>query len=253
MAQQIRALGVRPGGICMVHTAFKSLALPDERIADVITALIDALGPEGTLIMPTHAGWDGVYDHDSSPSVTGALTEVFRTQFSSLRSRHPTHSCSALGKMAREAVAGHEQGYAVGTGSPCEFVYEHSGQVLLIGVDLMVATIVHLAEFYVNVAYLCARQRRLRNDDGQCVTRMLTRQPGHSNGFVKLEPLLKQYGHIRYGSIESASCRLFDARGAVDAAVRMLTDDPAALLCDDPNCSNCNESRRLIRVEVNSA
>lgn len=246
LTEQLSALGLRRGGVCMVHASFKSLCLPRERITDIIDTLCQALGPDGTLIMPTHTGYGGVFDPDRSPSTTGALTEVFRTRYPSLRSEHPTHRCHAMGRCAAACLQDHQQGYAVGAGSPCEFLHQQGGQVLLIGVDLTTATVLHLAEFYAHVPYLRTRSRRVALPNGEVATVELSRQPGHSNGFVKIEPHLRQAGAIRYGTVAAAHCRLIEAKLTVDIAVALLRDDPAFLLCDEPDCTQCSESRRMV-------
>jgi aminoglycoside 3-N-acetyltransferase len=248
LADQFAKLGLRKGSVCVAHSSFKSLGLTSGYIKDVIDGLLLALGLNGTLIMPTHTGYDEIFNWKTTPSKTGSLTEVLRTQFHSIRSKHPSHSCCAIGRKAREAVLKHENNYGFGSGSPYEFVYKQSGQVLLIGAELDVVTNVHLAEFYAEMPYLRQRSCKVMTDNGHIVTVCLEKQSGgHSDGFVKLEPELRNLNAIRYGMVEQAQCKLLDAKITVDTAVAQLRQNPTFLLCDDKNCILCNKCREMIR------
>ena len=49
----LSALGLRPGQVVMVHSSFDRFAGFTGKPSEVIQALEDAVGPEGTLLMPT--------------------------------------------------------------------------------------------------------------------------------------------------------------------------------------------------------
>ena len=59
-------LGVRPGGVIMLHASVKSVGWVVGGPDVVLHALREALGPDGTLMM--YVGWeDGTYEMDSWP------------------------------------------------------------------------------------------------------------------------------------------------------------------------------------------
>ena len=53
VAGQLRALGVGPGLTLQVHTAFSKTGPIEGGPLGLIAALREALGPEGTLVMPS--------------------------------------------------------------------------------------------------------------------------------------------------------------------------------------------------------
>ena len=64
LAADLRALGLRAGGIVLCHTSMRSLGWVCGGPVAVAQALLDVLGPDGTLVVPAHstdnsdpAGW----------------------------------------------------------------------------------------------------------------------------------------------------------------------------------------------------
>ncbi len=59
-------LGVRPGGVVMLHASVKAVGWVVGGPDVILHALREALGPDGTLMM--YVGWeDGTYEMDSWP------------------------------------------------------------------------------------------------------------------------------------------------------------------------------------------
>ena len=65
---QLRRLGVRVGGVLLVHTSFRAVR-PVEGGPDGLTeALLTALGPDGTLVMPTMTDGTTLFDPARTPT-----------------------------------------------------------------------------------------------------------------------------------------------------------------------------------------
>jgi aminoglycoside N3'-acetyltransferase len=107
----------------------------------VLDALLDALGPEGTLVVPTLSylfvspGTQPRFDVRSTPTNLGAIpAAALRRAGPRGRSLHPTHSCVALGPRAQEVVGAHAlDASPVGAHSPFARVRELGGQVAFLG------------------------------------------------------------------------------------------------------------------------
>ena len=65
---QLLALGVRPGGVLLVHSAFSRVRPVSGGPLGLIDALRAAVGPRGTLVMPAMADDDlHAFDPATSP------------------------------------------------------------------------------------------------------------------------------------------------------------------------------------------
>ncbi|NLV75292.1 MAG: AAC(3) family N-acetyltransferase [Chloroflexi bacterium] len=149
VAEAFRALGVREGGILLVHSAYASLGNVLGGAEAVIAGLHDVLDADGTLVLPTlsQRRFAKVYQewHLDRPSDTGYLTEYFRHLPGVLRSDQATHSVAAQGPLAYEltrehgAWGGRERVFgasAFARSSPWQKMIDRGGQVAFIGVDM---------------------------------------------------------------------------------------------------------------------
>ena len=98
VARQLAELGVRPGGVLVVHTAFSKLRGVDGGPLALIAALESVLGPSGTLVMPSMSDDDEVpFQPRSTPCRgMGIVAETFWRLEGVLRSDSP-HSFAAKG------------------------------------------------------------------------------------------------------------------------------------------------------------
>ena len=158
IATGLRDMGVVEGDILFIHSSLKSLGYVEGGPKAVIEGLLDAVGPEGTLILPTYYMPGGsilgtcqmegyVFDPRVHGTNMGALPEAF-LQFDGVqRSIHPTHSVSAIGKHARYLTEAHHLAPSVfGSGSPWQRFHELNGKVLGIGISMGPVTFYHLVE-----------------------------------------------------------------------------------------------------------
>ncbi|MFJ4683518.1 aminoglycoside N(3)-acetyltransferase [Streptomyces sp. NPDC088789] len=173
LAGELREAGVREGETLLVHSSLRSLGWVCGGPVAVVRALLDVLGPEGTLVVPTQTGglsdpaawsappvpeewWDTIratlpaYDPLITPSRgMGAIPEAVRTWPGALRSAHPQTSFAALGPRAAEITEGHATDCRLGERSPLARLERLGARVLLLGVGYDACTSFHLAEYRV--------------------------------------------------------------------------------------------------------
>ena len=108
VATQLAALGVEDGGVLLVHTSYRAVRPIEGGVLGLIDGLRGALGPSGTLVMPS---WTGNDDAPFDPAVTpadsdlGAVADAFWRLPDVLRSDHP-FACAAQGPAAGEITSG---------------------------------------------------------------------------------------------------------------------------------------------------
>lgn len=247
--------GLRAGHILIVHSSMKRIGRVEGGPAAVVQALQQVLTPSGTLLMPvfTAPAADGLFFLLETPSHTGLLTETFRRSPGVLRSRHPTHSVAAWGGRAETLTEGHDRTTALGVNSPFHKAALAGAEVMMIGCGLTACSLIHVAEAIVRVPYLgrviCEGYHRtltLVDSDGRRIELPPRDVPGDSKGFTVVQEELERRGLIRYVRVGSAETLKFSARACLDAAVEILRQDLAGLLCRNPGCPVCPPSRALV-------
>lgn len=226
-------IGLSPGDRVVVHSSLRAVGLDADELIDELLA---AVGPRGLVAMPTFT-YDNATFAPDSPGRTGALTEVFRRRPEALRSLHPTYSIAALGAGAAELLDGHERAGATAVDSPLDRLAASGGLVLLLGVGHVANTTAHVGEFHADAPYLDIPF------DPAWPTHGYERFPGCSRAFGVLECVLRERGAIRDGMVGRALAQLVPGAAVIDATVELLRDDPAALLCVDPDCYRCSRAR----------
>ena len=134
--EKLKKIGVKQGEIIYVSSFMPILGNSSNLLNDTIDALIDSVGNNGTIVMPTF-NWDyckgEVFDPETSPSQVGVLTEMFRKRAGVLRSITPPWcTFAATGKMAKEIV-GIKGTSSFGSDSILEFLYEINAKYVLLG------------------------------------------------------------------------------------------------------------------------
>src|SRR5829696_7384456 len=192
LAADLGRLGVRPGGVLMVHTRMSALGWVVGAAETVVRALLDALGPDGTLV--AYASWEEhVYHAEDRPPAHraayateppvfdpatgevdrdyGRIPERIRTSPGAERSFHPEGE-RRRGRAPRAgARRDHPPDDGYGAASPFARLVEAGGQVLLLGAALDTLTILHHAEASARVPRKRRVTFRVLVDEGGLVTR----------------------------------------------------------------------------------
>lgn len=244
---QLVELGVRSGGVLVVHTSFSRVGPVDGGPAGLIDALTNAVGPEGTLVMPSMSDDDEQpFDPFKTPCLgMGVVADTFWRLPGVLRSDSP-HAFAAIGPKASEITTAHPLDVPHGLDSPVGRVYELDGHVLLLGVGHDADTTVHLAENLAGVRYHLPKS--LTIIDGGRPKRIDYAEIDHCcERFALMDGWLDDAQQQRHGVVGHAQARLARSRDIVGAAVARLRDDEMMFLHPTGVDVECDEARASLR------
>jgi aminoglycoside N3'-acetyltransferase len=252
VADQLRELGVGEGGVLLVHTSFRATRPVEGGPVGLIEALRDALGPGGTLVMPS---WSGNADDPFDPLTTavppslGVVADTFWRLPRVLRSSH----CQAFAAAGPEAVR-------ITSGplplpphipeSPVGRVHDLDGQVLLLGVGHDADTTLHLAELLAGVPYRVPSYCTVLKD-GRPVRIDYAENDHCCERFAFADEWLRARGLQSEGRVGHARARLARARDIVEVTLEHLARDPLLFLHPpSARCEECDRARRSVRREA---
>jgi aminoglycoside 3-N-acetyltransferase len=238
----------------MVHCRMSALGHVVGGAETVVRALLDVLGPEGTLM--AYTGWQDeppddldaldeemrqayLEEHPAyDPRVAlarrdhGRVPETLRTWPAACHSGHPEAGVAAVGPLAEALTAGHPYDDAYGAGTPYARLVELGGLVAVLGAPLDTVTLVHHAEAVSAVP----DKRRVSYGrpvmvGGERVWRTFS-DIDTSEGALPYERVLGEEDYVehiarsaleagagRSGPVGGAAAHVFDARRLVEHAV----------------------------------
>ena len=208
----LRALGVKPGMVVMAHSALSSFGEVAGGADAVIDALIEAVGPQGTLLVR-----DG---QRAGVRCLGREVERghrHRHVLAETRS-HPQHPSDPLRRRDRADGAAAPRGARVAADSPGAGVAlgadrEAAGRLRpAAGCDQDRNTLLHCAEEAVDAPYLTPLQREYLDESREKRSITLNKFPGPHRDFIGLDHVFRERGVMRTGKIGKAACRLVHRR-----------------------------------------
>lgn len=241
----LRALSISQGDILLVHSSLKSFGQVEGGADAVIDALLEAVGAEGTVMVPTitcrreHSPqYPPVLDIRQTSCWTGIIPETFRKRPEAVRSLSPTHSVAAIGARAHQLLDDHIRSY-----TPCD---EHSpyqknaalgGKILFLGVDQKCNTTLHACEEIAAVPY------HLQKEETKClvidaaggrheIINRLHSWEGPERNFPIIEQDLINLGVLKKTKTGPAIISLLDAARTIDYVVGRLRKD-SSFLCQN--------------------
>src|SRR3989337_1221375 len=217
LTTQLLGLGVSPGWVLLVHTSLSRVAPVEGGPRGLIAALRTAVGPGGTLVMPSMTDDD---DHPFDPEKTacpgmGIVADSFWGLRGVLRSNSP-HAFAAVGPNAARITAEHPLDVPHGLNSPAGRVYELDGQILLLG----------------------GQPTRYEYDDvDHCC-----------QNFSLMDQWLETARRQRRGIVGHGEARLIRSRDVVEIALDRLRENETAFLHLPGVDIECDEARASLAV-----
>ena len=244
---ELTRMGLAHGDLVLMHTSMSALGWIPGGAQSVLEAVLEVLGPNGTLVCPgfssqlsdpaqwssppVPAEWVGqvqenmpVFHPDRTPTRNmGKVAEALRALPQTQRSHHPVDSFLAHGPMARALLADHPIGHSLGQGSPLGKLYQHGAKVLLLGANFGSCTAFHLAEDGLTGMPEISERYPHKREGGKTLWQEVAQPPTFEAHFPNLGAAYEIAStRLTHGFTQSA--RLFPLREAVDFARLWLQD-----------------------------
>lgn len=229
LLQSLKDAGVVPGKDLLVHSAMSSIGYVEGGPAAVVDALLQAIGPESHLLMPSSPVVTLQAEHElstfdvaSTPSKMGAITEYFRSTVADARSAHPLEPVAVKGPEAQWYVRGHHtDGTSYGPSSPWQKHLQRGGQLLYIGTTLInsgtslhaIEDLIGWKDFSFEVYLPQSKTYNVQLMDGRNVS-VVTKVHNPATSALRkcdgLIPLLEEQGALKHVTIGAAPSLLVD-------------------------------------------
>lgn len=251
-------VGISDGDTVMVHSSLISLGLlkdykPAEQPSVIMNCLLDILGEFGTLVAPAF-NFDFCngepYSVSNTPSKKmGVLSESIRKHPSALRSSHPMQSVVAIGSLAKK-ITDPDTSSAFSDGGSFDLMIRNHAKILLLGVPLQAASLIHWVEKQKEVPY-----RYWKNFTGTWISSRGKAVEKTYSLFVKseylkpklnlsgLESRLHSENKMRSVSLGMSSVSAITFHDFIETASTMIENDPFVML------SNKEEVVRLYHLK----
>ncbi|MGZ8378855.1 MAG: AAC(3)-IV family aminoglycoside N-acetyltransferase [Gemmatirosa sp.] len=249
LVAQLAALGVRAGDVLLVHASFRAVRPVEGGPAGLLAALREAIGPTGTLVLPS---WgeddDAPFEPRATPAARdlGVLADTFWRLPGVVRSAHP-FAFAAAGPHAERVTGDPLPLPPHGPASPVGRVHDLDGRILLLGAGHDADTTLHLAELLGGAPYRTAKHCTVRDADGRPQRVDYEENDSCTARFALAEEWLRARGLQREGRVGQADARLVRARDVVAVAVAEVARDPLIFLHSrDAGCDECDAARASV-------
>lgn len=259
LVDDLRALGVRPGELIMLHASLRALGLARSQGVDggadlLLDAIERLLGPDGTLLMVlgTEYEHDGVnlrpiperakllegtlpFDSFNAPVLpeVGFVAEAFRRRAGTQVSNNPSGRFGARGARAAELLKDQPWNDYYGPGSPLARLCEWKGRILRLGASEDTVTALHYAEYLANLPdkrrtrwdYVIATPEGARHVWTECLDDNGGIAPWSGDDYFA--EILRRYlelGRHTQGQVGRARAELLDAADLVAFGARWMEE-----------------------------
>ncbi|MFN5347486.1 MAG: AAC(3) family N-acetyltransferase [Bacteroidota bacterium] len=237
LIDQIKNIGVAKGDHLLVHCSLSKIGYINGGALTLIEALLEAVGPEGTLLMPAFPAKgrnkdylleNTVFELNNTPSQMGATSETFRKMTGVKRSFHPTDSVCAFGKEADYFTNSHFGNITpYNEFSPFRKLCNKHGKILMLGTTLNGAcTNLHTLEDAVVFKYPVYDDQifTVKMIDHHGIIHAMETKVHNPLWSAKrncdaLKPLFEKEQALINGKIGEATCMLIDANKMLEVMI----------------------------------
>ncbi len=240
--RQFKINHVKPGMILEVHSSMSQFGYVIGGAQAVNDALLEAIGHEGTLMMPLHCSTNSEPTYWQNPPIPyeliekvrenipafdkknfetshmGVIPENLRRRSGAIISNHPAVAHVSYGKFAKYISNRHSFHFPLGMESPIGRIAELHGYVLLMGCSYDNCTLFHLAEEVTKSRAVKLEGSAVESSGMRLWKKYLTSDYDVSE-FIEIGKKLESQNKVHIFQIGNATCRLFKIRDAVNEAI----------------------------------
>lgn len=230
----LHEVGIASGDVVQIHTSIKAIGYVEGGPQTVVDALLEAVGPEGTLVAPTFVFSRKETDNPlvnplTEPGDVGCINEAVRKHPSAVRSIAYTHSFAAIGPKAKWICGGDPRMSPFDPKSTFGRLLESDTKILLLGVAYTHCTAGHFCEYLAQVDYRYTYpiKMRIQNPDGS-VEQITTIQyspkpnvPYPPRNFNGSGALMEELGLVKITTLGNAYVRCYSMK----EYVKLVTDN----------------------------
>jgi aminoglycoside 3-N-acetyltransferase len=259
LISDLKEMGLKQGDHVSIASALSKVGHIEGGAQAFIDALREVIGPRGTIMVNTYTSGFYIYqidaanksppfDFQTTPSVSGIISETVRISPQAKRSQHPMSSVAAIGPKAGFLTDGH------GPNAPARLPYsrlaEIDGKSLFIGLGNNLVALRHEAQYKAGLMDAVHIEACINyvDEDGQIQLFRGTDVTACTRALPRLVPIMMQQGMVKEGTIGNARSILVYTKAALDLMTQMLQKDPTLNLCDNIACLWCRELERKMSL-----
>lgn len=237
----LKRLGLKGGDNVGVHSSLSSFGYVKGGAGAVIDALLETVGEEGTVVMPTYS--DNIqtlektqeeigmgvtwkysvlpYDPQRDGCWTGKIPDTFWRRDGGVRNSNPTHSLTAMGARPEELSQDWRK------------LLDVDGSILLLGVTLGCCSSMHLAEEYVELPqYILDKITPPPELEEKYDRENIEFGFGSYPDFEKMEEICVKHGIMKNVKIGEATVKLLRLRELITLYAEYLRKNPGLFYRD---------------------
>ncbi|MBT0742054.1 aminoglycoside N3'-acetyltransferase [Campylobacter lari] len=238
----LQNLGIKKGDILYIHSEIFNFGIPVINLHDlqknIIDCFFEAIGSEGTLIMPTftYSFCDNqVYDKLNSKTKIGVLNEFFRKLPGVKRTNDPLFSFAIKG--AKEKLFLKETNSCFGENSVFDILTQQNAKLVLFGGKHVDHSYIHYIEEYMKVSYRFYKNFNglIIDENGNKTNKNIMYYCRHldMNSETSIDSILKmltQDNNIQCENFANAEISIIDIKRFFDSGTKILAKNEKALL-----------------------
>lgn len=239
LVEALKRLGVESGMVLEVHSALSKLGFIIGGAETYNDALIEAIGHNGTIVMPFQDAYNTEPALFRYPPIAYELQETYRSAMPAFDprrseiyqmgksvenmrrregvefSKHPNCAFLAYGRYAKTLIAHHDLDFALDDDSPLGKLYEMKASCLFVGCSYDNMTSLHLAEYRTKVRGIKVDGAALYEDGKRVYKNYLDICLDSDDGFEEIGARLEAKGLVKMMKVGECELRLLRIDQAV--------------------------------------